>query len=127
MKLDLNNLPSGDKITHQIIRDLVQVLTIKAAELALKKAELALLKEKLYGKSSEKLKKKVADLEQQIQESESEIAEQNQDDDHAGEDDATDENLEDSSSFSTKLKKQDHKLRINQRESLYQIIYPEQK
>jgi transposase len=78
MKLDLNNLPSGDEFTHKIIVDLVATLIAKDAELALKIAELTLLKAKLYGQSSEKIKKKAVELEQQIEEDEAEIAEQTQ-------------------------------------------------
>ena len=97
MILDLKNLPSGDKILHQIIIDLVATLKLEREELSLKKAELALLKAKLYGKSSEKLKKQAEDLEQQIEESETEIAagissDQNIDDESI--DDARDENAE---------------------------------
>ena len=84
MKIDLNNLPSGDKITHQIITDLVnEVITLKDKNISLQdkntilqnqltrlREQLALLKKQRFGKSSEKLESQIAELEAKIEEGE---------------------------------------------------------
>ena len=63
MKIDLNNLPSGDEFTHQIITDLMNEVTSL-------RAQLALLKKQRFGQSSEKLDHQIAELETKIEESE---------------------------------------------------------
>ena len=63
MKIDLNNLPSGDEILHQIITDLVH-------EMLSLKEQLALLKKQRFGQSSEKLDDQIAELEVKIEEDE---------------------------------------------------------
>jgi transposase len=84
MKIDLNNLPSGDKITHQIITDLVnEVTTLKDKNTSLQdknailqnqltrlREQLVLLKKQRFGKSSEKLEAQIAELEAKIEEGE---------------------------------------------------------
>lgn len=84
MKIDLNNLPSGDKITHQIITDLVsEVITLKDKNISLQdkniilqnqltrlREQLALLQKQRFGKSSEKLEAQIAELETKIEEGE---------------------------------------------------------
>lgn len=77
MKIDLNNLPSGDKITHQIITNLVnEIILLTNQNVSLKdqnislRAQLALLKKQRFGKSSEKLEAQIAELEIKIEEGE---------------------------------------------------------
>jgi hypothetical protein len=62
MKIDINNLPSGDAILHQIITDLVsEVLSLTNKNISLEdqlthlQEQLALLKKQRFGQSSEKL------------------------------------------------------------------------
>ena len=77
MKIDLNNLPSGDKITHQIITDLVsEVISLTDQNISLQdqmkhlQDQLKLLKKQRFGKSSEKLEAQIAELEAKIEEGE---------------------------------------------------------
>ena len=70
MKIDINNLPSGDELLHQIITDLVnEVLSLTDQNISLK-AQLTLLKKQRFGKSSEKLEAQIAELEAKIEEGE---------------------------------------------------------
>ena len=82
--MDLNNLPSGDTILHQIITDLAsevisltdQNVSLKDQNISLKdqnihlREQLALLKKQRFGKSSEKLDSQIAELESKIEEGE---------------------------------------------------------
>ena len=70
MKIDLNNLPSGDIILHQIITDLVsEVISLTDQNISLRE-QLALLKKQRFGQSSEKLNNQIAELETKIEEGE---------------------------------------------------------
>jgi transposase len=70
MKLDLNNLPSGDEFTHQIIIDLIsEVISLTDQNLSLQE-QLTLLKKQRFGKSSEKIESQIAELEAKIEEGE---------------------------------------------------------
>ncbi len=70
MKIDINNLPSGDEFTHQIITDLVnEVISLTDKNIALLE-QLTLLKKHRYGKSSEKLDSQIEELEVKIEENE---------------------------------------------------------
>lgn len=70
MKIDINNLPSGDEFTHQIITDLVsEIISLTDKNISLLE-QLALLKKHRYGKSSEKLDSQIAELEFKIEEDE---------------------------------------------------------
>ena len=70
MRIDLNNLPSGDEFTHQIIIDLMnEVVSLKDQNLSLQE-QLALLKKQRFGQSSEKLDNQIAELEAKIEEGE---------------------------------------------------------
>ena len=78
MKIDINNLPSGDAILHQIITDLVnEVISLTDQNISLEdqlvhlQEQLALLKKQRFGKSSEKLDNQIAELEIKIEECES--------------------------------------------------------
>lgn len=77
MKLDINNLPSGDEFTHQIIIDLVsEVLSLTNKNISLEdqltylQGQLTLLKKQRFGQSSEKLDNQIAELEAKIEECE---------------------------------------------------------
>ena len=77
MKIDINNLPSGDAILHQIITDLVsEVLSLTNKNISLEdqlthlQEQLALLKKQRFGQSSEKLDNQIAELEAKIEECE---------------------------------------------------------
>jgi transposase len=70
MKIDINNLPSGDTILHQMITDLVnELITLTDQNISLQE-QLALLKKQRFGKSSEKLDGQIAELEAKIEEDE---------------------------------------------------------
>ena len=77
MKLDINNLPSGDEFTHQIIIDLMsEVMSLTDKNISLEdqlthlQEQLTLLKKQRFGKSSEKLDSQIAELEAKIEECE---------------------------------------------------------
>ena len=77
MKIDINNLPSGDAILHQIITDLVnEVISLTDKNISLEdqnislREQLVLLKKQRFGKSSEKLEAQIAELEAKIEEGE---------------------------------------------------------
>ena len=77
MKLDINNLPSGDEFTHQIIIDLMsEVMSLTDKNISLEdqlthlQEQLTLLKKQRFGKSSEKLDIQIAELEAKIEECE---------------------------------------------------------
>ena len=77
MKIDINNLPSGDNILHHMIADLVEeMLSLKNQNKSLQdqikslQEQLTLLKAKRFGKSSEKLEKQISELEHRIEEAE---------------------------------------------------------
>lgn len=77
MKIDINNLPSGDKFTHQIIIDLIsEVISLTDKNISLEdqlthlQKQLILLKKQRFGQSSEKLDNQIAELETKIEEGE---------------------------------------------------------
>lgn len=70
MKIDINNLPSGDAILHQIITNLFNEVISLTDQNASLREQLALLKKQRFGRSSEKLEAKIAELETKIEEGE---------------------------------------------------------
>ena len=74
MKIDLNNLPSGDTILHQLIADLVKENLLLQDQNASLQHQLILLKLKCFGSSSEKLNtekldEQIAEVEERIEDS----------------------------------------------------------
>ena len=70
MRIDLNNLPSGDAILHRIIVDLMNQNISLQDQLTNLQEQLALLKKQRFGQSSEKLDNQIAELEAKIEEGE---------------------------------------------------------